>query len=147
MLPLLTGMREVPGRDDLSSRADAERRKRSITGHLLINLKENVMHRTPLVLAVALLCTAPAVFASGSKKPVSKWTCADFLAVDDQYKPKVIYAATAYSRAGKPEADVIDIEGTETVTPMVVDECTKAPQASFTQKLKAAWDKVAAKVK
>ena len=34
------------------------------------------------------------------------------------------------------------IEGTEKVTPMIIDECTKAPQASFRQKLKAEWKKV-----
>lgn len=56
--------------------------------------------------------------AASNKKPVTQWTCADFLAVEDQFRPKVVYAATAYSKAGKPEAEVIDIEGTEKVTPM-----------------------------
>ena len=39
---------------------------------------------------------------------------------------------------------MIDIEGTEKVTPMIIDECTKAPQASFWQKLKAGWKKIEA---
>ena len=55
-----------------------------------------------------------------------------------------MYRATAYAKGGKPEASVTDIEGTEKVTPMIIDECTKAPQASFWQKLKAGWKKIEA---
>jgi len=80
--------------------------------------------------------------AASNKKPVTQWTCADFLAVEDQYKPKVVYAATAYSKAGKPEAAVIDIEGTEKVTPMIITACEGTPRASFWDKLKAEWDKI-----
>lgn len=104
------------------------------------------LRKIVLATAVAGLATTSA-FAAGNKKPVSKWTCAEFLAVDDQFKPKVVYAATAYSKAGKPEADVIDIEGTERVTPMIVDACTKAPQASFMDKVKTEWQKFEAALK
>ena len=38
---------------------------------------------------------------------------------------------------------MIDIEGAE--PPLIIDECTKAPPASFWQKLKAEWNKVKAK--
>ena len=79
---------------------------------------------------------------ANNKKPVTQWTCADFLAVEDQYKPKVVYAATAYSKAGKPEAEVIDIEGTEKVTPMIITACEGTPRASFWEKLKAEWNKI-----
>lgn len=42
---------------------------------------------------------------------------------------------------------MIDIAGTEKVTPIVIDDCQKAPQASFWQKLKGAWAKVEADAK
>jgi acid stress chaperone HdeA len=80
--------------------------------------------------------------AAGNKKPVTQWTCADFLAVEDQFRPKVVYAATAYSKVGKPEAEVIDIEGTERVTPMIITACEATPRASFWEKLKAEWQKI-----
>ncbi|MBE2257500.1 MAG: HNS-dependent expression A [Candidatus Accumulibacter sp.] len=99
--------------------------------------------------AVSLIIVAAATtaVAADSKKPVAKWTCADFVAVDDQFKPQVMYAATAYAKGGKPEASMIDIEGTEKIIPIVGEECVKDPQASFWQKLKAAMAKVKAEAK
>lgn len=100
-----------------------------------------------IALSLAVAAVATTASAADAKKPVGQWTCADFLAVDDQFKPKAVYWATAYAKGGKPEASVIDIEGTERVTPMIIDECTKAPQASFWQKLRAEWKKVEAEAK
>ena len=105
------------------------------------------MKLMPFAITLVVAAVAASASAADTKKPVSKWTCAEFIGVDDQFKPKVIYAATAYSKAGKPEASVIDIDGTEKVTPIVIDECARAPQASFWQKLKGAWAKVEADVK
>lgn len=98
---------------------------------------------TGLVIGCVVLPAA----AASNKKPVTQWTCADFLAVEDQFRPKVVYSATAYSKAGKPEAEVIDIEGTEKVTPMVISECQKAPRASFLDTLKNEWHKLEAKIR
>jgi acid stress chaperone HdeA len=83
---------------------------------------------------------APKVSASATqrnKKPVAEWTCAEFLAVEDQFKPEMV----AYSNSGKPEAAAISVTGTETVTPMIVSECIKTQQASFLDKVKAASSK------
>jgi acid stress chaperone HdeA len=96
---------------------------------------------------LVIACAATTAIAAGNKKPVTKWTCEEFLAVDDQFKPKVVYAATAYSKAGKPQDSVIDIDGTEKVIPMIIDDCQKAPQASFWQKLKGDWHKVEAETR
>lgn len=81
------------------------------------------------------------------KKPVTQWTCKEFIALADQYKPNVVYWASAYAKGGKPEASELDIEGTETVTPIVIQDCEKQPKASFWQKLKGAWAKVEHKAK
>ncbi|MBL8529328.1 MAG: acid-resistance protein [Burkholderiales bacterium] len=110
------------------------------------------MNLEQFVLPLVISSVAASAFAADAKKPVAEkpiaqWTCAEFIGVDDQFKPKVVYAATAYAKGGKPEASVIDVEGTEKVTPMIIDECQKAPQASFWQKLKAAWAKVEADAK
>lgn len=92
----------------------------------------------PLVIAGVVV---PAAVAD-IKKPAKDWVCADFLAIEDEYKPKAVYWATAYSKRGKPEASMLDIEGTEKVTPMIIAECAKAPRESFWKKFKEQWHKV-----
>jgi acid stress chaperone HdeA len=94
------------------------------------------------ILAVAVLPALPAAAAAPGNKPLGQWTCEEFLAVNDQIKPKVVYWATAYGKGGKPEAAVLDIDATETVTPAIVDSCTKAPKESFWKTVKAEWAKV-----
>jgi acid stress chaperone HdeA len=94
------------------------------------------------VLALSALVAAPAFAAAQAKKPLSQWTCQELLAMDDQFKPKAIYWATAYGKGGKPESATLDIDGTETVTPAIIDTCTKSPGASFWQTLKGEWQKV-----
>lgn len=98
-----------------------------------------------------IIAILASVFATSvqadAKKPMSKWTCDEFLAVDDQFQPKVIYWSSAQSKSGKPGASIVDIEGTEKVVPMVIDDCKKAPQESFWGKLKDAWKKVEAEAK
>jgi acid stress chaperone HdeA len=101
----------------------------------------------PVHIALMIAIAVPVGAAADTKKPVAKWTCADFLGVDDTFKPKAVYWATAHAKAGKPATTTINIEGTEKVIPFIIDDCTKAPQASFWQKLKAAWKKVDAELK
>ena len=95
--------------------------------------------------AAALVAGAPVAFAQ-AKKPLGKMTCEDFLAMDDTVKPKVVYWAVAYSKGGKPEAAVVDVEGTDKVVPVVIEECKKTPKASFWTKLKGEWRKLEKKM-
>ena len=97
-----------------------------------------------VLLAFAAFSAASAL--ADTKKPVAKWSCEEFLAVDDAFQPKVIYWATAQPKSGKPTS-LIDIEGTEKVVPMVIDDCKKAPGESFMQKLKGAWKSIEAEAK
>jgi acid stress chaperone HdeA len=85
--------------------------------------------------------------AAVTKKPVTQWTCEEFITLDDEYKPNAVYWATAYAKGGTPEASELDIAGTEQITPMIVQDCEKEPKASFWQKLKAAWHRVEAEAK
>jgi acid stress chaperone HdeA len=101
-----------------------------------------------LVLAAAILSVPAMVFAEGvnstlPQKTVNQWTCAEFVGIDDQFKPKAIYWASAHAKGGKKhKANVLNIEGTEKVIPIVIDECTKQPKATFWEKLKNAWQTV-----
>lgn len=104
--------------------------------------------KTPLMPLIVLLSVpvfAAAADNSTAATPnttVEKWTCEEFLAIDEQFKPKAVYWASAHSKMGKKDKEkVLNIEGTEQVIPMVIDECTEAPKATFWQKLKASWEK------
>jgi hypothetical protein len=89
---------------------------------------------------------SPSPHQAAVKKPLAKMTCEDFVALDERFQPKAVYWAVAYGKAGKPEADEVAVEGVETVVPVVVQECRKAPKESFWAKVKAEWQKVEAKL-
>jgi hypothetical protein len=81
-----------------------------------------------------------------AKKPLAKMTCEDFVGLDETFQPKAVYWAVAYGKGGQPEAEVVDVEGVETVVPFVVEECKKAPKESFWQKVKAEFKKMEQKL-
>ena len=94
------------------------------------------------VLTATLAVAAELVYgqSSGAQKPLGKMTCQDFMALDDQFKPKMVYWAVAYGQGGKPESAGINIEGTEKMIVALGEACKKAPKESF-------WEKVKAEVK
>ena len=94
----------------------------------------------PLIAAAAGTTTLAAEY----QKPVMQWTCAEFLSVEDEFKPTVISWAMTLAKSGQPEAAAIDIRGMERVTAQIIGECTKAPEASFWSSLKDEWNKVEA---
>jgi acid stress chaperone HdeA len=79
---------------------------------------------------------------ASAKKPLAKMTCEDFVGLDESFQPQAVYWAVAYGSHGQPEAEVLDVEGVETVIPFVVEECKKAPKESFWQKVKAELKKL-----
>jgi LysM repeat protein len=83
--------------------------------------------------------------AAATKKPLAKMTCEDFVGLDESFQPKAVYWAVAYGSKGQPEAEDAQVDGIETLTPVVVQECKKAPKESFWQKVKAEWAKMAQK--
>jgi len=97
-----------------------------------------------LLIPITVAATATTTLAAEFQKPVTLWTCAEFLSVDDQFRPTVVYWATTYAKGGQPAATAIDINGIEKVTPQIIGECTKAPQASFWSRLEDELKKVRA---
>jgi len=83
---------------------------------------------------------------TAAKKPMSEMTCEDFLGLEEDFQPKAVYWAVAYGSKGQPEAEAMDVDGVETVTPFVIQECQKAPKESFWQKVKAQWEALAKKM-
>ena len=103
-----------------------------------MNSKQNVMG----AVAAVLVAGSTLVFAQSGdvKKPLGKMSCADFLAFEDHFKPKVVYWAVARSQSGKPESAGVNVAGIEKIVPIIMEKCKKAPKESF-------WEKVKAEVK
>ena len=97
------------------------------------------------IVSASVLVGATSAFAASSK-PLGKMTCEDFLAVEDTVKPKLVYWAVAYAKGGKPEAAVVDVEATDKITPVLIQECQAKPKESFWQKVKAEVRKLKAKL-
>jgi acid stress chaperone HdeA len=70
----------------------------------------------------------PATHKAVAKKPLAKMTCEDFVGLDESFQPKAVYWAVAYGKGGQPEAKAVDVEGVESIVPVVVEECKKAPR-------------------
>src|SRR5712671_700829 len=60
----------------------------------------------PPILLVPLIMTAAATstLAAEFQKPVTRWTCSEFLSVEDQFKQTVVYWAMVYAKGRQPEA-------------------------------------------
>ena len=94
------------------------------------------------VVAATLVAGSTVAFgqSAGTKKPLGKMTCEDFIGIEETFKPKVVYWAVAYGQGGKPESAGINVEGTEKMIPVLIEACNKAPKESF-------WEKVKGEVK
>lgn len=97
-------------------------------------------------LASMMLTALPAKADSDAKAAkgakLGKMTCQEFLAIEDVSKPKLVYWAEGYSRKGKPEDAVFDMDTTDRLVPVIVESCQKEPKASFWKKVKAEFKKV-----
>lgn len=56
---------------------------------------------------------------------MKSWTCEDFIALNESFKPTAIGFAEALNKNDKPEDAVLDINGTEKVIPLVIEACKK----------------------
>lgn len=92
-----------------------------------------------LAIVISAGLTLPA--AAAPAKPISEWTCQDFVGTEDIVKPKIIYWATGVAKAGEPKTATVDIVETDKIIPFISDVCQKDPQASFWQTLSTEWKK------
>ncbi|MEY3289740.1 MAG: hypothetical protein RLZZ419_1982 [Pseudomonadota bacterium] len=61
----------------------------------------------------------------------------DVNAIDDIIKPQYIIAAVAHTKGGKAKNVIIEVINTETLVPVLIEQCQKAPKESFWVKLKS----------
>ncbi|MCU4415236.1 acid-activated periplasmic chaperone HdeA [Acinetobacter sp. WU_MDCI_Axc73] len=100
------------------------------------------MKKISIILLSCALLTPVLVNAAPSKKPINNWTCEDFLALNSTYQPTVVGVITTQANKGKPEGQVLDVEGIEKVTPIIIQECKKDKKQNFKQKLTTEWTKI-----
>jgi acid stress chaperone HdeA len=92
------------------------------------------------------VATAPSTKVDSTKKTLDKVTCEDFLGFDEVIQPKYVIAAAAHAKGGEPKNVVIDVVETETLVPVLIEECTKTPKESFFDKLKDKLKKLSSKL-
>jgi acid stress chaperone HdeA len=93
-------------------------------------------HFASATAVLAGLCVSPFALAQ-TAKPVTpaQMSCSDFLAVDDAYKPALVYWVSGVDKLGVKEtvSTVVDVA---TPVAMIVGECKQAPQAPFASKVR-----------
>ena len=100
------------------------------------------MKKHILLLSAVSLVALSGLAQADAKQPVAKWTCADFLAVDESYQPTAIGLGEAVNKKGQVEDAVLDVDGIAKITPLVITACKESPTESFVQKIKSEWAKV-----
>jgi hypothetical protein len=69
-------------------------------------------------------------------------TCEEFLSYDEVTRPQIVYWSEGMNGNGKPTEGVIDVERTNRLVPVLVEDCTKEPKSSYWQKLKQEFKRV-----
>jgi acid stress chaperone HdeA len=86
-----------------------------------------------VVVGIALAQSAEA--QTPMKVRPAKMTCEDFIAVDDNYKPALVYWAEGTDHAGIKETDELTVDTANPVA-IVIEECKKTPKMTFLGKVK-----------
>ncbi len=91
------------------------------------------------VFAAILMFGAAVSFAQSSpaRKALRQMTCADFLLVDDAAKPVMVYWAATRDQVGRPESDLVDVDDTDRIVPLLVEKCKETPRQLFWHKVRA----------
>ena len=88
---------------------------------------------------MVLICLAAAQAASAQEKKVSpaKMNCADYVAVDEAYRPALVYWVAGVDKLGVRETDTLVVDTAHPVGETVVEACTQDPHASFVSKVRS----------
>lgn len=117
----------------------------------------NTKQLTVAMTAVIMLASSTVVFSAdaapkaetskvASTKPLGKLTCEEFVSFEDVIKPQYVIAAAAHTKGGKAKNTVIEMVDTDTLVPVLIEECQKAPTESFWEKLKLKLNKIKSKL-
>jgi hypothetical protein len=74
-------------------------------------------------------------------KPM-EMTCEEFLSYDEITRPKIGFLSEGLNGKGKSDHSVFDIERTNSLVPVLIQECQREPKTSYWQKMKSAFKSV-----
>jgi acid stress chaperone HdeA len=88
---------------------------------------------------MVLICLAAAQAASAQEKKVSptKMSCADYVAVDEAYRPALVYWVAGVDKLGVKETDTLVVDTAHPVGETVMEACILDPHASFVSKVRS----------
>ncbi len=72
-------------------------------------------------------------------KDIEKITCKQFNALDESFKPQAVAYAIEYTKKGKVKDPMIDVAGTESVTPVVIRDCKTRTSEPLMARIKEAF--------
>jgi acid stress chaperone HdeA len=89
------------------------------------------------LLGLSVALSAPVVAAQSADKTVrpETMTCAEFLVLDKDVQPRVVYWLDGYSQGGAAKTEIVVHSFDRPIT-VVVDECKKTPKETVWQKIK-----------
>jgi acid stress chaperone HdeA len=86
---------------------------------------------------VACLFAAHAASAQEKQLSPAKMSCADFVAVDEVYRPALVYWVAGVGKLGVKETDTMVVDTAHPVGEAVVEECRKDPHVRFMSKVRS----------
>ncbi|GAB7522627.1 HdeA/HdeB family chaperone [Paraburkholderia sp. 2C] len=101
-------------------------------------MNRKVMVACLLGSVIAAVTAIPASAQSPQKTNPMKMKCEDFLAVDEAYKPAVVYYIAGVDKLGITETDTMTVD-TATPIAVLVGECQKSPKASLHTKVRSMY--------
>jgi len=108
---------------------------------------QNAAHADAPVSTAAATTSSKATIADTSSKgpktvkPTSL-SCEEFLEYDDVSRPQIVYWSEGFSRKDLPHDAVFDFERTNTLVPILIEDCTRDPKTSYWKKFKAEVKKI-----
>jgi acid stress chaperone HdeA len=64
-------------------------------------------------------------------------TCADYVSVDEVYRPALVYWVAGVDKLGVKETDTMVVDTAHPVAETVAQACTQDPQAPFVSKVRS----------
>ncbi|MDR5815684.1 MULTISPECIES: HdeA/HdeB family chaperone [unclassified Caballeronia] len=91
-----------------------------------------------LAAALCVLTVGVSGMAHAAEKIApAKMTCADFVQVDDAYKPALVYWVAGVDKLGVSGTETTVVDTMQPVAATVAQECQKDPQTKFMTKVRS----------
>ncbi|HZZ12231.1 MAG TPA: HdeA/HdeB family chaperone [Paraburkholderia sp.] len=95
------------------------------------------MKSAKILMVLIGLVAAQAASAQETKISPATMTCADYVAVDEAYRPALVYWVAGVDKLGVRETDTLVVDTAHPVGEMVTQACTQDPHAPFVSKVRS----------